>query len=72
MSKKKHIVELEPRERICTEEFASNPMRCPYCNGTGCFLVDTPAGPAMKECPDCKGSGEVYASVTIEWKPNKR
>lgn len=72
MSRKKEMIILEPDGRIHTEGFASAPMRCPYCNGRGGFPVDTPEGPAEEECPDCKGAGEVYAFVTIEWKPNKR
>lgn len=72
MSKKKQIVELEPSGRIHSEAFVSAPMTCRYCNGRGGFPIDTVDGPSIEECPDCKGTGEVIAVVTIDWKPNKR
>ena len=28
--------------------------------------------PETVPCPDCEGSGEVIAFVTIDWRPNKR
>lgn len=72
MSKRKQIVEVEPEGRIHKEAFATAPMTCPYCNGRGGFPIDTVDGPSIEECPDCKGTGEVIAVITIDWKPNKR
>lgn len=71
MSNKKQIVEIEPPRRIHNEAFVSAPMTCRYCNGRGGFPIETADGSSMEECPDCKGSGEVVALVTIDWKPNK-
>lgn len=68
MSKKKEMIILEPEGRICKEGFCSRPMTCPYCGGKGWFY----GGRGLQEtvCPDCEGTGEVIALVTIDWKPN--
>ncbi len=72
MSNRKQIITIEPESRIRKEAFATSPMTCPYCRGYGGFTHDTPDGPKLHECPDCDGTGEVIAFVTIDWKPNKR
>lgn len=72
MSKKNEIIILEPNGRIRKEGFCSRPMICPYCGGRGGFVHDIPGGSYEQECPDCEGTGEVIALVTIDWKPNKK
>ena len=54
MSKKRTVIELEPEGRIHKEAFMTAPMVCPV----------------FTNCPDCEGTGEVVAMVTIDWKPN--
>ena len=70
MSKKRTVIELEPEGRIHKEAFMTAPMLCPYCNGRGGFSHETANGPEFDYCPDCEGTGEVVAMVTIDWKPN--
>ena len=70
MSKKRTMIVIEPDGRILKEAFMTAPMVCPYCNGIGEFRYDTVEGPWIEECPDCMGTGEVVAMVTIDWKPN--
>lgn len=72
MSKKREMIILEPEGRVRKEGFCSRPMTCPYCNGRGGFIHDIPGGTHEIECPDCEGTGEVVALVTIDWKPNKK
>ncbi len=64
------MIIIEPDGRIRKEAFMTAPMACPYCNGRGGFSRDTAAGPVTDCCPDCEGTGEVVAMVTIDWKPN--
>lgn len=72
MSKKRTVIELEPEGRIHKEAFMTAPMVCPYCNGRGFFMEPLlPGVDVKKDCPDCEGTGEVVALVTIDWKPNK-
>lgn len=71
MSNRKEIIEIVPGDRIHDEAFCTRPMTCPYCNGLGFFNADTfNRGDGAIACPDCGGTGEVKAHVTIEWKPN--
>ena len=70
MSKKRTMIVIEPEGRIHKEAFMTATMTCPYCNGRGGFSIDTPKGPDFEPCPDCAGTGEVAAMVTIDWKPN--
>ena len=72
MSKRREVIILEPDGRIHKEAFSSRPIVCPYCSGRGGFTHNIPGGYYEQECPDCKGSGEVIALVTIDWKPNKQ
>lgn len=46
------------------------PMTCPYCGGRGVFYHDRIYGQLEERCPDCAGSGEISAMVTIDWRPN--
>ncbi len=64
------MIIIEPDGRIHKEAFMTAPMVCPYCNGRGGFSRDTVAGSVTDCCPDCGGTGEVVAMVTIDWKPN--
>ena len=71
MSNRKEIIEIVPSDRIHDEAFCTRPMTCPYCGGRGFFMDPfLPHVDIKKECPDCDGTGEVKAHVTIEWKPN--
>lgn len=69
MSQRKEILILEPSGRIRKEAFCTRPMVCPYCNGRGWFHTNQQE-PETEPCPDCQGTGEVIALVTIGWKPN--
>lgn len=69
MSKKKTMIVVEPDGRIHKEAFATAPMVCPYCNGRG-YFTSTRDDDEAPVCPDCQGTGEVFAIVTIDWKPN--
>lgn len=68
MSRRQTMIVIEPDGRIHKEAFITAPMVCPYCNGRGWFQADRQD--ETEECPDCKGTGEVVAMVTIDWKPN--
>lgn len=69
MSKKRTMIVIEPDGRIHKEAFMTAPMVCPYCNGKGWFYSGEKE-PETIPCPDCEGTGEVVAMVTIDWKPN--
>ena len=69
MSQRKEMIILEPGGRIHKEAFCTRPMKCPYCGGRGWFYKNTRDSEHVG-CPDCDGSGEVIAFVSIEWKPN--
>ncbi len=64
------MIIIEPDGRIHKEAFMTAPMVCPYCNGRGGFSRDTASGTESHRCPDCEGTGEVVAMVTIDWRPN--
>lgn len=70
MSRRKEMIILEPDGRIHKEAFCTRPMTCPYCGGKGWFYGDQKDSDHI-DCPDCEGTGEVIALVTIDWKPNK-
>ena len=69
MSKKREIIILEPDSRIRKEAFCSAPKKCPCCYGRGYFPASHEQ-PWDTVCPDCEGTGEVVALVTVDWKPN--
>lgn len=68
MSKKQTMISLAPPGRISTEGFVSKGHVCGYCHGKGWFYGDLHKD-EVEPCPDCGGSGEVMAVVTVEWKP---
>ena len=71
MSKKRTMIIIEPDGRIHKEAFMTAPVACPYCGGRGFFMEQIlPMVDIKKDCPDCEGTGEVVAMVTIDWKPN--
>lgn len=70
MSKRKEMIVIEPDGRIHKEAFCTRPMICPYCGGKGWFYT-LQHEPETVPCPDCEGTGEVIALVTIGWRPNK-
>lgn len=59
------------------EVFTSTGHRCPYCNGAGSFSSEKGYhGSAAdeleeKECPICKGKGQLQAKVVIGWQPDE-
>lgn len=69
MSKKETTIRIEPPGRIHTEGFVSGGHRCRYCGGRGGFPKEGPDGTTEEVCHDCRGTGEVRAVVTVEWKP---
>ncbi len=69
MSKRVTMIEVEPPQRIRKEVFGTSAVACPYCNGQGGFRRQDASGAYMGRCPDCDGSGEVFAVVTLDWKP---
>lgn len=68
MSTRKETVIIEPPMRIRKEGFCTGAMRCRYCGGRGWFVGERKDSEGER-CPDCEGSGEVYAMVTIDWMP---
>lgn len=69
MSEKQTIINLVAPGRLHNEGFVSKGHVCGYCRGKGWFY-----GPPNKKdetviCPDCGGTGEVMAVVTVECKP---
>lgn len=69
MSLKKQIIEITPPGRIETEVLISHPQPCGYCRGNGWHWG---SNYRKVPCPDCGGSGEVRAMVTIKWEPVKK
>lgn len=69
MSQRRETIILEPGRRIRREGFCSRPTTCPYCSGRGWFYTNQQE-PEAEICPDCQGTGEVIAMVTIDWGPN--
>ena len=71
MSEKTETITLKPPERLRREGMISAAYRCWYCDGRGWFpSLDDREAPEM--CPDCEGTGEVMAVVTVDWKPRIR
>lgn len=69
MSKRQTIITVEPPQRIRKEVFGTAPVVCSYCNGQGGFPRQGASGSYMERCPDCDGTGEVFAVVTVDWQP---
>lgn len=69
MSKKSTIIEITPPDRVKKEVIVAGPQICSYCRGNGWHW-----GPQLKKvkCPDCGGTGEVKAIVTVDWRANKK
>lgn len=82
MSKKKSVIELAVPENILPsrtkaveavvrEMYYSPGHVCSYCKGNGWFWGEERRERVKIDCPVCKGSGELDAVVTVEWKPSK-
>lgn len=69
MSKRQEIIKLSAPSRIGEEKFVSRPQPCGYCRGIGSFVGNRP-GNLREQCPDCKGTGKVQATVVINWVPS--
>lgn len=84
MSKRKEIIILAAPEGLspsrsrdgqvaAREMFCSPGHVCTYCKGNGWFWSEDEQGESTKEdCPVCKGSGELDAVVTVEWKESNK
>lgn len=71
MSERKESIDLKAPGRLKKELFASHPQPCGYCHGSGWFWGGD-REPVKTPCPDCNGSGEVRAIVTVEWEAMER
>lgn len=75
MSKEQRIIDIAPGRMSpggrMTESFESRGHSCPYCQGNGYhWQEDEYQEPYKKPCTVCKGSGQLNAVVTVEWKPS--
>lgn len=73
MSRKKSIVEIDPRSvryGATKELFVLNQFRCGYCDGNGFYWGDKDGERRKEVCPVCKGDGELDAVVSVVWKPS--
>lgn len=73
MSRTKQIIEIEPYVCVEEESLVMAPVTCPSCNGRGSYLnqFGLNKSASIQKCAYCKGSGKIYAKVTIDWKPYK-
>lgn len=79
-SRRKVSIEIEtpnimgaPFSRVpVTEKIVSSGHVCNYCNGQGEVMHEDSESHEWeyKECPVCKGAGEMAAVITIEWQPS--
>lgn len=69
MSEKKTIIEITPEATAEREAIVVGPMRCPCCHGAGGYdnLLKHPSE-ARETCGRCRGTGEVKAIVTVDWR----
>ena len=76
MSRRKVVIELSAPEEYdrLAETLVSPGHRCPRCHGDGTVVAcdADPSAPQWRTCPVCKGSGELDAVVTVEWKASRR
>lgn len=68
MSERQTVIVVKPDRRIHKEVFGTAPVACPCCNGQGGFPREDASRRYMERCPDCDGTGEVFAMVTIDWR----
>lgn len=71
MSKKQTTITIESPDRLHKECFVSTGHVCGYCHGKGWFDSGLQKEGTVT-CPDCGGTGELMAVVSIEWKPNDK
>lgn len=75
MSKNKQFISVTPpmflNEGGQKENLLSPGHKCSYCHGNGWFWGEEGRERVKIDCPVCKGSGELDAVITIEWKPSK-
>ncbi len=61
------MIELIPPVRAGREVIVGHPQQCGRCKGNGWLWRRTPGDLVKTECPDCGGTGEVRAIITIDW-----
>lgn len=71
MSNKQTTINLVPPGRLHKEGFVSKGHVCGYCHGRGWFYGPLGTNEPVV-CPDCGGTGEVVAFVTVDWKPRTK
>ncbi len=75
MSKNKQFISVTPpmflNEGGGIESLTSPSHKCSYCHGNGWSWREEERETVKIDCPVCKGSGKLDATITIEWKPAK-
>lgn len=73
MSKVLSTIELRPPQLIAfnnREEFQRSGFRCPVCSGNGHHIEYISRKESeFRECPVCRGRGQLKATIFIEWSP---
>lgn len=74
MSEYNHVIRITPPLLIGPgnkqETILSPGHMCTFCHGNGSFWSEMGhTGEGKKICPVCNGSGELYATIRIEWNP---
>lgn len=78
MSKIEKQLEICPPAYMCQglgrENFVSTGHVCGYCRGNGWFwgTEEGSREDVHVPCPVCKGSGELDAIITVDWKPSSK
>lgn len=79
MSERRYMIELSAPvyynfNRSLRESKVVRNLECGYCNGGGNVLREDKETDEWGhyKCPVCKGSGQLDAYVTIEWRPSAR